>query len=96
VNGFIDHLHHSELQVITALSLISTLYKSLATLNLLFAFTSGFLVTDLNNGDSSVSVLTSLLSGEYPATELVVDSSTQLYLHLFSDFLAELGLTTNP
>jgi hypothetical protein len=26
--GFIDHLHHSELQVITALSLTSALYKS--------------------------------------------------------------------
>jgi hypothetical protein len=28
VNKFIDHLHYSELQIITALSLISTLYKS--------------------------------------------------------------------
>jgi hypothetical protein len=28
VNGFIDHLHHSELQVITALSLMSTRLKS--------------------------------------------------------------------
>jgi hypothetical protein len=35
-----------------------------------FAFTRRFLVTDLNNGDSSASVLTSLLPGEYPATEL--------------------------
>jgi hypothetical protein len=35
-----------------------------------FAFTIHFLVTDLNDGDSSASVLTSLLSGEYPATEL--------------------------
>jgi hypothetical protein len=35
-----------------------------------FAFTSRFLVTDLNNGDSSASMLTSLLSGEYLATEL--------------------------
>jgi hypothetical protein len=38
------------------------------------AFTSRFLVTDLNSGDSSASVLTSLVSGEYPTTEL----STQL------------------
>jgi hypothetical protein len=32
------------------------------------AFTSRFLVTDINNRDSSVSVLASLLSDEYPTT----------------------------
>jgi hypothetical protein len=36
------------------------------------AFTSRFLVTDLNNGDTSASVLTSLLSGKYPTTELLL------------------------
>jgi hypothetical protein len=35
-----------------------------------FVFSRRFLVTDLNNEDSSVSVLTSLLSGEYSETEL--------------------------
>jgi hypothetical protein len=35
-----------------------------------FAFTSRFLVTHLNNEDPSASLLTSLLSGEYPTTEL--------------------------
>jgi hypothetical protein len=32
------------------------------------AFTGRFLVADLNNGDSSASVLTSLRSGEYPTS----------------------------
>jgi hypothetical protein len=36
------------------------------------------LVTDLNNWDSSSSVLTSLLSGKYPTTELSITSSPQL------------------
>jgi hypothetical protein len=63
--------HHSELQVITALSLISTLYKWLAHAKYSqFAFTSRFLITDLNNEVSPASVLTSLLSGKYPATKL--------------------------
>jgi hypothetical protein len=35
-----------------------------------FTFTSRFLVTDLNKGDSSASVLRAFLSGEYPASEL--------------------------
>jgi hypothetical protein len=34
------------------------------------AFTSRFPETDFNNGDSSASMLTSSLSGEYPTTEL--------------------------
>jgi hypothetical protein len=36
------------------------------------ASTSRFPVTDLNNGDSSASALTSLLSGEYPTTALLL------------------------
>jgi hypothetical protein len=43
------------------------------------AVTSSFPVTDLNNGDSSVSVLTSLLPGEYPTTELN-SSQSQSYV----------------
>jgi hypothetical protein len=38
------------------------------------AFTSRFPVTDLNNGDFSASVLTSLLTGEYPTTELLLQT----------------------
>jgi hypothetical protein len=36
------------------------------------AFTSRFLVTDLNNADSSASVLTSLLSNKHPTTALLL------------------------
>jgi hypothetical protein len=39
------------------------------------AFTSCFLVTDLNNGDSSASVLMSLLSGKYPTTNYLLQLS---------------------
>jgi hypothetical protein len=62
------YTHDSELQVIAALSLISTLYKSLhaKSPSACSVFTSRCLVTDLNSGDSSASVITSLC----PATEL--------------------------
>jgi hypothetical protein len=63
--------HHSELQVITAPSLISTLYKSLHPKSPQFTFTNRFLLTDLNNEGSPASVLTSLLTGEYLTTELL-------------------------
>jgi hypothetical protein len=47
------------------------------------AFTSRFPVIDLNNGDSSASVLTSLLSGEYPTTELLLQlTNSQASGHL--------------
>jgi hypothetical protein len=67
------HKHDSELQQRTIrLSLISTLYKSLHAKSFpaCSVFTSRCLVTALNSGDSSVSVLKSLLSGGYPTTEL--------------------------
>jgi hypothetical protein len=62
----------SEIQVLRTLSLIFTLYKSLhaksaAACNV---FTSRCLVTTHNFGDSSDSVLTSLLPGKYPTAEL--------------------------
>jgi hypothetical protein len=81
--------HHSELQIFTALSLISTLYQSLHAKSspACSVFTSRCLVTALNNGDSSASVLTSLLFGEYQTTEL----STVIQRHLFSAPLAELN-----
>jgi hypothetical protein len=72
VDGFIGHLY-------TPL-VTTTNYNALVNLHTLqitrahvmssqFAFSSRFLATNLNNGDSSASVLTSLLSGEYPTTE---------------------------
>jgi hypothetical protein len=58
VNGFTDHLYTPlELQGLIKLLLISTLYKSL------HAFTSCFLVMNLCNGDSSVSVVMPLPTG---------------------------------
>jgi hypothetical protein len=69
---FITYTHDSELQANTALSLISTLYKSLQSKSspACSVFTSRCLVRALNSGDFSASVLTSLPSGEYPTTEL--------------------------
>jgi hypothetical protein len=77
--------HHSELQLITTLLLISTLYKSLHAKSspACNVFTRRCLVTAFNNADSSASVLMSLLSGEYPATEL--------QCNLFSASLAEIN-----
>jgi hypothetical protein len=62
----------SELQTLTRLWLISTLYKSLhaKSFTACNVFTSRCLVTALIFGDSSVSVLASLLSDEYRTTEL--------------------------
>jgi hypothetical protein len=42
------------------------------------AFTSYFLVTDLNNGDPSAPVFTLLLSGKYPTTALTKSSLHRL------------------
>jgi hypothetical protein len=56
-----------KLQALTSLSLISTLYKSLHAKSspACSGYTSRCLVTALNNGDCSASVLTSLLSGDF-------------------------------
>jgi hypothetical protein len=66
--------HDSALQALTTLSLIYTLYKSLHAKSspACSVFISRCLVTTLNNGDSSSSVLMSLLSGEYPTNELPI------------------------
>jgi hypothetical protein len=63
VNGFIDDLHTPVATTNNYNAIANPHAKSSR-----FAFTSRFLVTGFNNGDSSASVLTSLLSGEYPAT----------------------------
>jgi hypothetical protein len=79
------YTHDWELQVITKLSLISSLYKSLYAKSSLVCsvFTSRCLVTNHNIEDSSASVFTSLLSGEYPTTEapslLSLPCRTQLW-----------------
>jgi hypothetical protein len=73
------YIHHSELQVITAPPLISTLYRSSQHLLSLFparcVFNRRCLTTDSNSGGSSVPALTSLLAVEYPATELIQQKS---------------------
>jgi hypothetical protein len=51
------------------------------------AFASRFLVTDLNNIDSSASVLTSLLPGEYPTTALTLNwLSSESESYIMTDF----------
>jgi hypothetical protein len=67
-NSFVrPHIHHSKLQEITALSLTSTLHKSLHTKSssVCSAFTSRTLATDFNSGDSSASH-TQILSSQPP------------------------------
>jgi hypothetical protein len=54
--------YHSELQALTALSHTSQITRAHAKYSQ-SALTSCFLVTDLNNGDSSATVLTSLPAG---------------------------------
>jgi hypothetical protein len=72
MNLLTTHIHNLELQALTPLSLISTPYKSLHTKSSppCSVFTSRCLVTALNNGDSSASVLMSSLSIEYPTAEV--------------------------
>jgi hypothetical protein len=90
VNGFIDHLY-------TRLGTTSN-YSRNANFHILRittcqpssvcgVFTSRCLVTALSSRDSSTSVLTSLLSDEYPTTEL----SNEIQRPHFSAFLAELN-----
>jgi hypothetical protein len=65
--------HDSELQVITASSLISTFYKSLLQRLGIFScsvFTSRFLATAYNSGDSSASALTPFPADRRVTTEL--------------------------
>jgi hypothetical protein len=87
--------HHAELEVITALSLISTLYKSLHATSSHFSFTNRFLVTDLNNDDSSASLLTLLLAGEYLATELLSAVNSTIAPSLLS-LPCRVDSTVNP
>jgi hypothetical protein len=71
--GFIDHL-----QVVTTknYNTVYNFHSSQITTahpkSFQSAFTSLFPVTDLNNGDSSASVLMLLLSVKYPTTQLLL------------------------
>jgi hypothetical protein len=71
-----NYTHHSELRVITAQLLISTLYKSLEHTISPFpagnVFTRRFLITASNNGYSSTSVLSSSLNGGFLRTACVI------------------------
>jgi hypothetical protein len=78
VDGFIDHLYKRLISTSNYnVTINPTIHESpqhqLSILR--FAFTIRFLVTEPNSGDSSAPVLTSLLSGEYPATELTESES---------------------
>jgi hypothetical protein len=63
------YTHHSYLQVVIVNPHILQITRAHAKSSQ-FSFTSRFLVTDLNNEDSSASVLTSLPPGEYLASEM--------------------------
>jgi hypothetical protein len=98
-------LHHSELPVITALSLISILYKWRQHPISLFqptVFSTAVLwQRNLTVEFLQLPTLTSLLSGEYPATELFswppdFQLSTEQDRHLFSATLPELNSSANP
>jgi hypothetical protein len=68
--GFIDHFYHnSELQVITAPSLIYTLYNSLEFFFSLLCLRQPFPGNGFNSGDSSASALKSSLNGGSLSTD---------------------------
>jgi hypothetical protein len=84
------YTHDTELQPLTTLSLIHTLHFTRAQVkSSQSAFTSLFLITNLNNVNPLTSVPTALLPGEYLTTEL----STELQGEIFSASLAELNST---
>jgi hypothetical protein len=75
LNRFIDQLHTPLLTTsnyIVIDNLNSLQINTACAKSSQFAFTSRFLVMDHNNEDSSASVFTSLLFGEYPTTELTL------------------------
>jgi hypothetical protein len=71
--AFIDHLYTQLVTTSNYSAIASTHTLEITgahTKSSQSALTSRFLVTDLNSGNSSASVLMSLLSGEYLTTEL--------------------------
>jgi hypothetical protein len=106
VNGFISHLYtRIELQVFTTPSLISTLYRSLLHTHrcsqFVTVFTSCFLVTASNSGNSSASALTPLSAGHRLTTELSSESrvrkrvTLRLAVYRQSVLLGDKPLETN-
>jgi hypothetical protein len=81
VNLFTTCTHHSKLHVITALSLISTLYKSLHAKSFPACCVSNIrsLATVSNSGDSAAS-RAHVVIGEYPATELTQSACGPRYI----------------
>jgi hypothetical protein len=84
------YTHHSELQAITALSLIPALYRSLHAKSSLACSVSNSrsLTTASNSGDPSAS-RAQVLSSQSPVQNSFVNC--QLYRHLFSASLGELN-----
>jgi hypothetical protein len=77
---FTDHL-----QFVTASNYNATADLHTSQITTTHAFTSCLPVMDLNNGDSSASVLMSLLSSKYPTTALLFQLATsQAGAHLTS------------
>jgi uncharacterized PurR-regulated membrane protein YhhQ (DUF165 family) len=84
VNRFIGHLYTPLVTTISYSAIVNTHTLQITRAHVKssqFAFTSRFLVTDLNNEDYSASVLTSLMSGEYPA----INSLSQSQSHIATD-----------
>jgi hypothetical protein len=78
--GFIDHLQIVTTRNYNAIANCHTLQITAAHVKpLQSVFTCRFPVIDLNNGDSSASVLTLLLSGEYPTTLLTALTRSSLH-----------------
>jgi hypothetical protein len=88
VTRFIDHLRMVTTSNYNAVVNLHTLQITTAHAKPSHsAFTSRFLIMDLNTGDSSASVLTSLLSGKYPTTELLLQlTNSQAGSHLTPTF----------
>jgi hypothetical protein len=92
------YTHHSEVQLITAPLLISTIHKLPQHMLSIFpaccVLASRSLATAYSNGDSSTCRAQVLLS--QPPVQNSCQLSTQLYRHHFSASLAELNWTANP
>jgi hypothetical protein len=71
---FIDHLQIKIRSNYGAIAILHTLQITAARTKPQSAFTSLFPVTDLKNGDSSGSVLTSLLSSKYPTADFIAST----------------------
>jgi hypothetical protein len=79
----ITYIHHSELQVSTAPLIISTIHispQNSLSLFIAFCLNSRSLATGPNSADASDFVITSLLPGKHPATELSHSPTNYFFL----------------